>query len=210
MYSNSLDSVILVTFIVNLLVATFIMVRKYFTNQHGMHIQMPYKYQLYLENGLTHSTISKIMCYHHLITGIWDIFLPFAIKYFGHRILIILASIFSFISSLIIGKSDSSINTFIIASCFSGLTMPMIMRCFQDIWQLKEKNLPSEWKANYVYNETRSLVSLITTWIISPLSSYIALHYGTRTIFNFSSVFILLSIIPTYLLINDVSQKVCI
>ena len=115
MYSNKLDLIVLITFIVNLLIATFLMASKYFTNQNkippelkkllnrlftiqtsvtfGMHIQMPYKYQLYLENGLTHSTISKIICYHHVITGVWNIFLPFAIKYFGHRLLVIFASL---------------------------------------------------------------------------------------------------------------------
>lgn len=225
MNMNSLDLVILITFTINLLIATFLMARKYFSNQNqippdlkrllyrlftvqtsvtfGIHIQMPYKYQLYLENGLTHSTISKIMCYHHLITGVWNIFLPFAIKYFGHRLLIVFASLCFSISSFIIGHNNGSINSFIVASCFSGLTMPTIMRCFQDIWQLEEKNLPSNWKANYVYNETRSFISLVTTWIISPLSSFIASHYGTRMIFNFTSILILVSILPTFILIKN-------
>ena len=172
MFSNSLDSVVLITFVINLFIATFLMARKYFTNQNkippelkkllyrlfsvqtsvtfGMHIQAPYKYQLYLENGLTHSTVSKIMCYHQLITGAWNIFLPFSIKYFGHRNLIIFATLCSSLSSIIIGHSDGSINAFIIASCFSGLTMPTIMRCFQDIWQLEEKKLQTKWKANFI------------------------------------------------------------
>lgn len=224
-FSNSLDTVILIMFAINLCIATFLMARKYFVHRNkippelkkllyrlftvqtsvtfGMHIQMPYKYQLYLENGLPHSTISKIICYHHVITGVWNIFLPFAIKYFGHRLLVIFASLCFGISSLIIGHNNGSVNGFILASCFSGLTMPTIMRCFQDIWQLEEKNLPSNWKANYVYNETKSLISLITTWIISPLSSFVASHYGTRSIFNFSSALIFVLIIPTFLLIKN-------
>lgn len=227
MFSNSLDTVVIITFVINLFIATFLMVRKHLTNQNkippelkkilyrlfasqtivtfGMHIQMPYKYQLYLENGLTHSTISRIMCYHQLITGGWNIFLPFAIKYFGHRNLIIFATLCSSFSSFIIGKSDSSINAFIVASCFGGLTMPTIVRCFQDIWQLEEKLMPVNWKANFVYNETRSLVSLITTWIISPLSSFVASRYGTRSVFNFSTIIILISIIPAYFLIKNPS-----
>lgn len=225
MLSNSLDLVVFITFIINLFIATFLMARKYFTNQNkiqpelknllyrlfvvqtsvtfGMHIQMPYKYQLYLENGLTHLIISKIICYHHIITGVWNIFLPFAIKRFGHRLLIMFASFCFGISSLIIGYSNESVNFFILASCFSGLTMPTIMRCFQDIWQLEEKRLPTNWKANFVYNETRSLISLITTWIVSPLSSFIASRYGTRMIFNFSSILIFISIVPTFILIKD-------
>lgn len=225
MFSNSLDLIVLIVFISNLLIATILMIRKVYTNQYaipadlkkilirlfsvqtfvtcGMHIQMPYKYQLYLENGLTHTTVSKIICYNHLITFIWNILLPFGIRFFGHRLLICFASLCFVISSFIIGQSNASINAFILASAISGLTMPTIVRCFQDIWQLEEKNMPSNWKANYLYNEIRSFVSLITTWIISPLSSFIATNYGTRNVFNFSSILILLFIIPTYILIKN-------
>lgn len=225
MLSNPLDLLVLITFTINVCIATLLIVRKFLTNQQkippelkkllyrlftvqtsvtfGMHIQMPYKYQLYLENGLTHSIISKIICYHHVITGFWNIFLPFAIKYFGHRNLIIFASFCFAVSSLIIGNGSGSVNSFIAASCFSGLTMPTIMRCFQDIWQLEEKKLPTNWNSNFVYNETRSLISLITTWISSPLSSFVASKYGTRMIFNFSSILTFISVIPTFLLIKS-------
>ena len=225
MFSNTLDRIVLITFVIILCIATFLMTKKFCSNGHkippelktllyrlftaqtivtfGIHIGMPYKYQLYLENGLSHSTISSIICYHHIITGVYNIFLPFAIKYFGHRLLIVFALLCFAISSLIIGSSNGSVNYFIIASCFSGITMPKLMGCFQDIWQLEEINLPTNWNANYAYNEARSLTSLLMTWITSPLSSFIESHYGTKTIFNFSSILIFISIIPAFLLIKN-------
>ena len=216
--SEQIDQIVFWTFVVNLTITFLLMLRKrllskektpqelktylvgiFTTNisiMFGIHMQMPYRYQLYMDNGLTHSMISKIMCYHQLTAGIWSVFLPFAMKKMGHRWLMIIGVLTLAVSSLIMGVGEGSLESFMIATCIAGLTMPTIIRCINDIWQLDEKTLPPEWNANYVYNEWRSLTSLLLTWIVSPLSSYIASQYGVSSIFSLTPGFALAAIIP--------------
>ena len=226
---NQLDSIVFWTFVVNLSIAFIIMVGKrcmskqtapeeltnylvgiFTTNialMIGVHMQFPYRYQLYLENGLTHSTISKIMCLDHLINAFWNILLPFLIKAFGHRKVMTLAAILMATGSFLMGQSQSSITFLVLATCLSGLTMPTIMRCMADIWQLEERTLPSEWNANYVYNEARSFTSLLITWITSPVSSYIASRYGVSSIFSLTPGIALAAIIPINYFIRSPKEK---
>ena len=119
---NSLDSIVSNVYIASLIVAFILIVGKKIAKKGKVqeelktilfrifivqsaimipiHLQMPYRYQLYLETGLTHSLISEVICYHHLITAVWNIILPFAIKKIGHRALLIISTFFIAMSSL--------------------------------------------------------------------------------------------------------------
>lgn len=175
-----------------------ILLARYFACQFAIffasHLQMPYRYQLFLEKGLTGSQISEIFAYANIVIAIWNLIMPIALKKLGHATLCTFVALSYCLNSFLISFSDK-FYLFVISGCISGLAMPTAMMSLMDYWMSEEMLLPEESNANFVFNEFRVLVALLNSSISSPTSNYIATNYGIKYVFSFTISIPLASII---------------
>lgn len=158
------------------------------------HLQLPYRYQLLLEKGLTNSQISEIFAFSNIFTAIWNLFTPFLLKKFGHASLCIGVALSYFLNSIIYAFGTNYF-LLIISGCLQSLTMPTAYMSLMDYWMTEEYLLPPNYNSNYIFNEFRVLTSLIITSISSPMSNAIVKNYGIRSIYSFTFAIPLCSIV---------------
>lgn len=148
------------------------------------HLQVPYKYQLYLEKGLKHSEIAEIFGYANIFVAIWNIIMPLLLKKLGHATLCVFVTLIYCFNSVILAFTNKYL-LFVIAGCLQGIAMPTSMMALMDYWMTEELLLPPEYNSNYIFNEFRVMSSLLVSSVTSPISQKIVKTYGIEAIYSF-------------------------
>lgn len=212
---ESLDSTVLATFEVGIVVSVITIIKKWFCSSYSLkpdlkillikfficheaigfarRIQMPYKYQMYLEYGLSNSEISEIIGYTFICTAIWNLLMPIALRKLGHANLLSLVALSYAASSIF--HSMGTYSSFALSACIFGMAQPTSMMSMQDWWMNEEMKLPSEYNAHFIFHEYRLLLSLIATMLVSPLSTCLVEHFGISSAFTLTPMFFVASIV---------------
>ena len=155
--------------------------------------QNPYRYQMYVEYGLTNEQISRIVSISYMSIAIWNLFMPILLRKLGNANLITLVCVTLAVSSIFFsfGKYES----FVIGQSLFSMAMPTCMMGMQDWWLNSELTLPDEYNSHFVFDEIRTLLQLIASLVISPMSSWVVENFGISSVFSLSPAFFFAAII---------------
>lgn len=173
-----------------------------------IHLQLPYKYTLFLEAGYTHAEISKMIANSHLINAAWNLILPFISKRLEHRFIICLSICMYTLASLLFAFYTTPFS-YLIANTLVSLTFSTLMRSFHDWWLNEEILLPEEYKANITFHEWRSFINLMVSIASSPTSSFVTHKYGIHFLYGLTPGLILAAIPLVIMMLapSTVSEK---
>lgn len=176
----------------------------FYATHAWIHLQSPYKYQRYLECGLSPVQISYIICIQTITTAVWNLAMPFLLKQFGHAKTLNFCTFLFAISSFC--RYYGTFTSFSIASVLSGISIPTQMMTFTDFWMQEEFFLPPECNAQYVFSENKSLVTLISSLILSPLGAFVYKKWGTEALFGCMPGLLIVGMIPVNFLFHPSHQ----